>query len=530
MIQQFMTKTILLIFALNIFSCQFGFSQAGILDLSFGVNGIVKTDIANANDYGFSTIIQPDGKIIVAGFAMIDTIQYNNFVVIRYQKNGNLDSTFGNNGIVNTDIFGGSDDNAQSVCLQPDGKIIVAGKSLSTSNDFDFAVVRYNTNGSLDLSFDIDGKVTTDIAGENDYGSCVKLQTDGKIVLAGYSGTATNNKIAVVRYNANGSLDTSFDMDGIVTTQVGYIYLNGQSLAIQNDGKIIASASTSTVSMLNNLDFLVVRYHVDGSLDTSFDNDGIVVADGCYQDHVYAVAVQNDGKIILGGSGYDTVNIAMGLNFLLMRLNTNGSLDSSFDFDGKVFTEVTSQADIIYGLAIQGNGKIVAIGHGSDGVGDFRIALARYLSDGRLDTSFSNDGITTTNMASAHEYGESVAIQNDGKIVVTGFLNNGATFNIFASRYIGDMPTSLQDIDEHTIISYFPNPFSNTLKIKLDKDVHHANILLFNTHGQKVKEINDIHGNMITLQRDDLASGFYFLHLYEGDKIVARQKVQVIEK
>ena len=506
-------------------------SQAGLLDISFGNLGIVQTDIANANDYGFSTVVQPDGKIIVVGIGMVDTIQYNNFVVIRYKTNGSLDSTFGTNGIVTTDFYGGTTDEAISVCLQPNGKIIVAGKSESSSNMIDFAIARYNSDGSLDLTFVGDGKVTTDIAGENDYGSCVKIQNDGKIVLAGYSGNALNNKLTVVRYNPNGSLDNTFDGDGITTTQVGYIYLYAQSLAIQADGKIVATASSGSTPSLNYQDILVVRYNTDGSLDTTFDHDGVLLADFCYQDYANCVSIQTDGRILVTGRSYDTIN-TLGNNLTLLRFNSNGSLDTTFNGSGKVITDVTTLPDHGYSIAVQGNGKIVVVGHSFDGVGDFKIILVRYNPDGSLDNTFDNDGLVITNITNGHEYGESVTIQSDGKIVVTGFVYDGfSTYDIFVARYIGDIPypLSIQQSSNNTNITFSPNPFSEKLIIESDIGLNDATLRLYNLLGQNVKEVKQLSGHRFVLYRDLLEAGIYFIVLNEGDKIITRKKIMITQ-
>lgn len=450
-----------------IFICCFllpaiGFSQAGLLDVTFGNAGIVRTDIANANDYGFSTVVQPDGKILVAGISFTDTVTYNDFVILRYKTNGSLDSSFGTNGIVTT-TFGSSDDEAWSMCLQVDGKIVVAGRALFT-NHYDFAIARYNINGSLDNTFDGDGKVTTNLGGQNDYANCVKMQSDGKIVVTGFTNTNNIDQLTTVRYNSNGSLDATFDTDGIVITQVAKVYIDGQSMAIQSDGKIVASATVRFPT--NEYDVLMVRYNTNGSLDSTFDSDGIVTTDMCYTDNALAIAIQNDGKIIVAGNSYDTINIAMGKNVLLARYNTNGTLDNTFNGNGKVFVEVTNQADFANAIAIQDNGKIIVAGRSADGVGDFKIILVRLNDDGTLDNTFNNDGLVITNMASAHEYGQGIAIQNDGKIIVTGFFNDGATYDIFVARYLGDAPLQTDDIIPDPIITVFPNPCSTHLMLQ----------------------------------------------------------------
>lgn len=499
------------------------FAQAGNLDNSFGNGGIVKQDITGNNDYGFTSAIQADGKILVAGFGHIDTLTYNDFVLLRYQVNGNLDSSFGINGMVKTDLSSGHDDQAMSICLQSDGKILVAGRSL-ISNAYDFAVARYHTNGTLDSTFDGDGKVITNLGGVNDYGSCVKIQSDGKIVLTGFSNAAGINRLATVRYLSNGSLDQSFDSDGMVFTQMGEVYIDGQSMSIQNDGKIVACATTKFPG--NEYDVLLVRYNSDGSLDQGFDNDGIVTTDVCYHDDAYALAIQNDGKILVVGSSYDTVNITMGKNVMLIRFQPNGSMDSSFGIQGKVFTEVSNQADFANGVAIQSNGKIVVVGRSADGVSLFSIILVRYLIDGSLDNSFGSGGVVTTNLANGHEYGQSIGLQADGRIVVAGFYNQGG-FNMFLARYLGDEPTGIYSSMSLNKIMMSPNPFSSSLNIHSEQWMHDVQLTLYNLQGQLIYRHVHVSGHDFTIPRNQIVAGRYILLFEEKNREVQQFNVMI---
>ncbi len=504
------------------FASNLSFAQTGSLDVNFGIAGIVKTDIDNGNDYGFSIAQQSDGKIIVAGIARVDTTN-NNFGLMRYNINGSLDSTFGINGIVTTDIQPNADDAAQSVCIQNDGKIIVAGRSAASSSPYDIALARYTIDGNLDSTFDIDGIVTTDIAGYNDFGSSVKMKSDGKIVVVAYTFDGTNTGLAVLRYNSNGSLDTTFDTDGIAITYTGNIYLDGQSVGIQSDGKIVAVATTILAG--NNYDYLVVRYNTNGTLDTSFDGDGIVTTDVCYKDYAYSVAIQTDGKIVVAGSSTDTITSISGRCFSLVRYNSNGSLDTTFDGDGKVFTKITNLADKAYSVAIQSNGKIIAVGNSADGVSDFKIAMVCYNTDGSLDNSFGNGGMVTTNIASEHEYGESVLIQHDGKIIITGFIRDGATFDIFVARYLGEAPLFIQNNYSVPSITLYPNPCSTKIMLQSEIMVKDAVATVYNMFGQKVKQIKNISGSSCLIYLDDLASGFYLFYLTMNDIVLAKEKI-----
>jgi len=420
-------------------------STDGLLDNmldnnTFGDQGRRTTIIGNSYNEGRSVAVQADGKIIVAGSAT-STGSNSDFAVVRFTADGQYDNTFGPllNGMLSTDIGANSDDLAQAVAVQSDGKIIVAGYSTSTGSDSDFAVVRYNTNGSLDTSFDTDGKVTTDIGSNSyDYGYGIAIQADGKIVVAGHSESgASQDDFVVVRYNTNGSLDTSFDTDGKVTTDFGTNKTDyGYEIVLQADGKIVvAGISNSGASW----DFAVTRYNTNGSLDTSFDTDGKVTTDIGTNSTDYGsmigIAMQADGKIVVAcGDGFD---------FAVVRYNTNGSLDTSFDTDGKVTTDFgTNKYDIANTVLTLPDGKIIVAGYSlAGGTNDF--AVVRYNSDGSLDTSFGTAGKTITDIdSSSDDYGNAVVVQPSGKIVVAGTSGSGGFYKIAVARYSGTPVTA----------------------------------------------------------------------------------------
>ncbi|MCA9066026.1 MAG: hypothetical protein KDA96_23320, partial [Planctomycetaceae bacterium] len=220
--------------------------------------------------------------------------------------------------------MGAGNDRVFSLAVQADGKILVSGASNNGSND-DFALVRYNTDGSLDTSFDTDGILTTAVGASSEYGASVTIQADGKILVAGASNNGSDNDVALVRYNTDGSLDTSFSSDGIVTTAVGPGTDWGVSVTLQVNGKIVVAGYSHNGS---NNDFALLRYNTDGSLDTSFDSDGILTTDvSGANDLGYSVAVLADGRIVVAGASNNGSND----DFALVRYNTDGSLDTTFD-------------------------------------------------------------------------------------------------------------------------------------------------------------------------------------------------------
>jgi uncharacterized delta-60 repeat protein len=357
---------------------------------------------------------------------------------------GALDLGFNGTGTVLTSI-GGNGDQGSAVAIQSDGRIVVAGVSFSGMNN-DFAVVRYNTDGSLDTSFDGDGKVTTSF-GTDSIVNSVAIQSDGKIVVAGGNFTGAAFDFAVVRYNANGSLDTSFDGDGKVTTPIGIDEM-AQSVAIQSDGKIVVAGWTFNGGGAGG-DVALVRYNTNGSLDTTFNTTGKVVTPvGSNDDGANSVKIQPDGKIV--AAGY-SINASSNTDFAVVRYNTNGSLDTSFNGTGKVTTPVLSSDDNASSAALQSDGKIVVAGRSSNGA-NFDFALVRYNTGGSLDTSFDGDGKVTTPIGSGFDEASSVAIQPDGKIVAAGSSNNGSSFDFALARYNvnGGLDTSFNNTGKVT--------------------------------------------------------------------------------
>jgi uncharacterized delta-60 repeat protein len=407
----------------------------GLLDTSFSADGKQTTDFFANDDVATEVALQGDGKIVVVGRA--SRTAGVGFALARYNPNGSLDTTFSGDGKQTTN-FGGGDDLANGVALQGDGKIVAVGFTggvATPSGGNDFALVRYNADGSVDTTFSGDGRQTTDFGGL-DNATGVAIQADGKIVVVGRAGRSNfADDFALSRYNPNGSLDTSFSGDGKQTTTFGGLgEADGATgVAIQGNGKIVVVGNGSDGSY-----FALARYNPNGSLDTSFSGDGkqataFVGGAESGANEATGVALQGDGKIVAVGRAGD---FAVGaVDFALARYNPNGSLDTSFSGDGKQTTTFSVGGfEGATGVALQGDGQIIAVGN--DGGGDF--ALARYNGNGSLDTTFSGDGKQTTDFGfgAPDDLANGVALQGDGKIVAVGVAGGGATGSDFAlARY-----------------------------------------------------------------------------------------------
>jgi uncharacterized delta-60 repeat protein len=366
-------------------------AAAGDLDASFDGDGKVITDFGK-NEYAHGMAIQRDGKIVVVGGdTELDPPRYSrDFILARYLSDGSLDPRFGG-GRVRTDFAGGSDE-AQGVVEQPDGKLVVAGLTAAESG-LQFAFVRYNPDASLDPTFDGDGKAV--VSAELSWQAlAVALQPDGRVVAAGEACDTSSCDFALARLNPNGSIDTSFDADGMVLTDLSGGVDLATSLAVQADGKIVVAGIASPSG-----DVLLARYDANGSLDPSFDGDGKVRTSVSCCAIWPRLAVQSDGKMLVAAGSE------------LLRYNVDGSLDPAFGTNGRVSTtENSTQA-----VALQPDGKIIAAGSPRN-VALSGFVVSRYAKDGSDD--FSSSLVSAETPVGVPVAG--VGLQSDRKIVLAG--------------------------------------------------------------------------------------------------------------
>ena len=292
--------------------------------------------------------------------------------------------TFGEGGKVTTGFFDELGDAAAAIVLQSDYKIVVAGYAHNPATGYDFAVVRYNTGGTLDATFGSGGKVTTDFFGGRDQVLDIAIQSDGKIVTTGIVNHISDD-FGLTRYNIDGTLDSSFGFGGRVTTDIAGYFDVANAIAIQSDGKIVIAGVAAAVP---NGGGVITRYEPNGALDTTFGINGKLYSPVDAND----VAIQANGKIVIAGGA-----VANGItDFGIMRYNNDGSPDSGFGAAGKIATDVFGNDDGAFAVAIQPDGKIVAAGFALDITSSNEsFALARYNGDGVSVAYKSTDGGTT---------------------------------------------------------------------------------------------------------------------------------------
>jgi uncharacterized delta-60 repeat protein len=506
------------------------FSQVGSLDKSFSSDGKAITGFGFGDDGGNAVIIQKDGKIVVAGFAYNGS--NNDFGLARYNTDGSLDKTFGSahTGKVITD-FTLSDDVATCIALQKNGEIIVAGYATLPIGGKGFALARYNTNGTLDNTFHTNGKVITDFGGNDDEITSVAIQDNGKIVVAGYTNSRSTYDYALARYNANGSLDNTFGNGGKVITNLNVSNPGddfGEGMALQSNGKIVVAGYTEAAS--GNYNITVVRYTTGGSLDNNFSGDGkmFINLSGNPVNVAKAIAIQpNDGRIVVAGYTNASSNH---LNFALLRCNTNGTLDNSFSYNGVVTTDFGG-ADMANAVTIQDDGKIIVAGSTLIG-SDEDVAWARYSADGKIDKSFSSNGTIIYNFG-GNDYGKAVALQSNGKIVIAGFTTaSGGDDDFLVARFHGGnatsenfASTSENDNTDNSVIEkstsnihIYPNPVKDVLRIQGLPESSSLNITITDLSGRVFQKAT-VTGTEYSFNLSMLKPGLYNINISKSGEI-----------
>jgi uncharacterized delta-60 repeat protein len=402
----------------------------GDLDLSFGIGGKVVTDFNGSTDWLSRVAVQSDGKIVTAGVSNPG----RKFALARYNPDGTLDPTFGTGGKVTTVLSGNVQGGADGLLLLPGGKIMVSGSvNLPSSVDTSFALLRYNSDGSLDTTFGNGGLVTTNIGSDDDQAIRLALQADGKIVAAGrrgiqfYPTEQRKGNVALARYNSDGSLDATFGNGGTVVNDFGQgLESYAIALIIQPDGRIIIAGESS-------YEFLVARYQANGSLDASFGNSGYALANfSSNWDGATDAVLQSDGKIIL--IGWSQVNSPYD-NFALARYNPDGSFDQGFGNGGKIL--LATHGDL-NAAVLQNDGKLIALGTSGT-----NLQLLRFNLNGSPDTTFGNGGTVTTSFGGSAE-GRDLVFQPDGKLLAGAFTPGAPNYqdsDFALARYlVGSTP------------------------------------------------------------------------------------------
>lgn len=493
---------------------QFLFSQTVMLDNTFGTNGKVLHSFEQNGDGLNAISIQQDGKVLVC--TLKEFSLNGNVIVSRFNVDGTLDTNFGVNGIVETQLIVETM-GYNLIKLQPDGKILVVGSKSNTSNlnHSDFAAMRYNPDGTVDTDFGTNGIVITDFNSKDDVANAVALQSDGKIIVAGFTYSDSNGKsnVSLVRYLNNGTIDSAFGDNGksVLPGMASNSHDFSTCIQVTQDNHILIGATTTAGEIVeDDRNVAVFKVNNDGTMDTSFNTTGYAVLDFGADEYIGAID-EYDGKIVIAGySGFTG-----GAKFFLARFTVNGTPDPAFGVNGLVIgnRNSTNTHDAVIGMKILDNGKLLCTGYTlNDTNADF--LLIQFNNNGTIDSGFNNSGYFMTDFNNGtNDISSAIAIAADGKIVCSGFTELNAIRVTSLARYtVSELSNGSFTSKSFTV---YPNPFSESVTIQ-SENVNIANITveLFDIGGRKLSTYkpNAASGFLIPMHAD-LVNGNYFLRI-----------------
>ena len=411
------------------------FDGEGRPDTTFGTGGVATTHFATNSEVIRSLQVLDDGRILAAGDVLNTGNRYDAGLA-RYLPNGLPDSSFGSGGRF-TVAFGYSNLLVRQVALWPGGRIAVAGGLQYAGTNRDYALFVCREDGQLDTSFGKDGLLSGFTDAEITEYRALVAQPDRKLVAGGYTNSTGDPNFALARYTERGELDPSFGTGGLVVTNFG----SGEQLnALQllPGGGILAGGVISSPA---GNDFLLARYNTYGVLDITFGQGGrIISAITPYHDMLSSLALQADGRILAGGStGTGSPALPSSQQALLARFNADGSLDSTFGKEGKLTaTFGYARGATLLSIKVLPGGRILTLNRGINSNNTGQIVLACYNADGSPDSSFGKGGLSI-NATATNDYGQSLEVQPDGKILVGGYTYiSGADQHFALLRFTAD--------------------------------------------------------------------------------------------
>ncbi len=501
------------------------FGQSPWLDKSFNFTGVFCDSLKFHSLSANSINLQTNGSIVLAGANGSFITGITDFGVTRISSSGVVDTSFGTKGLA-TISLGTGISVAYASALQTDGKIVVIGCSYNGA-DFDFGILRLNIDGTPDSLFDLDGKVESNLSMYDDIPTCLVIQSDGKIVVAGYTTDGTHTGRTLARYLTNGSLDTSFNGTGKVISNFLNLYEKPSAIALNNLGQIILAGGTATTVPYGEVQLL--RYNSNGTLDLSFGNMGEVSTNiGSYDDAASSIIIQPDNKIVIAGSGDDDKG---GMSpafyqYIFARYLPNGDLDTTFSQDGIQLLSVGNQNNFANAIALDANGKILAAGYSTNCCQfDYDYSLMRLTSSGELDSTFGDFGTLSHPILTGDDLGNSMLIQPDGKILVAGVSFDVNVASISVARYFPELPVGLQSLNlGNNNLLIYPNPITDKLNIQFTLQSDEIILLeIFDLTGKLVHQFSEITKGKSGLNKQtlnipsSLSKGNYILRLITNE-------------
>lgn len=494
-----------------------------VLDVGFGNEGKVTTPISGERDFAKSLALQSDGKIIACGSYRVGN--RNQIALSRYNPDGSMDGTFGNNGI-SLNEYGTITVQECSIALQQSGKIVIAATYSPlppATQSANFLLLRFNADGTQDMTFGSDG--VTIVGG---IGGClsydVAVLANQKIMLAGRSaglnGPLLNGNISVGRFNADGTLDTAFGINGFVEIDATLHFPNvgeaATTFEIDPEGRILVAGYLEKLT--SDHDFILARLNTDGTPDTAFGNNGFAVADFGGRDQATSLIITPDDKYIIGGSSEDIAN--QNSKIAIAKFNHNGTPDTAFGNNGQSSANIgIALSDHLQAILLLPDGKILGAGYteNPDSSNDF--LFLRYNSDGNPDPTFNASGHVATDFALTDDAAFDLLMQPDGKVILAGTTSamDSVSYDFALARY--NVDDALQTTDfESRLISVYPNPVTDRLFVQPDTVCDYISV--YDLQGRKVAD-----GHQNKIQLDGLAPGTYIVTAFQRDKPVFSRKI-----
>jgi uncharacterized delta-60 repeat protein len=497
-------------------------AQSQFLDPSFNGSGYTITELTPYNDKTCEVIVQPDGKILTSGaFRFYNTATGNDSVtsfITRHNTDGSIDLSFNSTGIVYSDLQFSVDLASANMELLEDGEIVIAGTKHLPGTDH-ICVQKYNADGSKDSTFGNNGeKLVISPDGNYSGSNCLKIQQDGKIVIAGVS----YGLLILARLESTGEFDISFGDNGIAAYYEGYPYIF--NINFLSDNSIIVTGDSDLYQIS------IMKFNADGSKNTAFGTNGkkLLKYNFQFENHAYGLAIQPDDKILVSGH-------SNGL-WLLYRINPlDGSLDNTFGSSGAVVNHFSGGTwDVATSVIAMPDNRIIATGrYKKDSYNEkYNIVIIRYLPDGNMDSTFGINGMIEFDFGNRDDQGKSSYIQPDGKIVCVGHTGNteytGNDMVILRCSEFSNVNTPEPELK--STFTVFPNPAGKLVNINVTTPCNGIYSLgILSLEGKTIqsyqKKLN-AGANQLELSLNNLPCGTYML-VIKGDDFLASQKLLV---
>ncbi|MBC7774840.1 MAG: T9SS type A sorting domain-containing protein [Phycisphaerae bacterium] len=496
------------------------FAQSNFLDPAFGSNGIVIYEGMEGNDLCNEIALDSMGRILVVGESFSGAPK-DFALLLRLLPSGLLDSTFGDNGVSKMD-FGQPENNIQSVAVQKDQKIVVVGNA-GFSQTKSVSMARLWPDGAPDSTFGFNGQVVMPIGSYYNVASDVKIQDDGKIIVCGSaSDVSSDADFFLIRLLPDGSLDPTFGQNGVVRTGKSGVHENAIELALQADGKIVV-AGQATGPGLAPYRVALLRYLPNGQLDNTFSPPGQYTLNNWQgENRAYAVLIQADGKILIAGESY----IDGEESVLLARLNSNRTLDNTFGENGIIRTQFQygeGASDNCIGL--QPDGKVLLTGFQFIPP-SLDIFLLRFNDKGERDSTFGINGLINTDIYQNDDSPRALIMQPDEKILIAGYTRDDTVLHCAVVRFLPKLSLDADDFFDDNALQplFYPNPITDGASVTFElPEKNHLETQLLNIHGQIVMDLGvqvfPAGKSTLNLQFPiSLKNGIYFLKLGSARK------------